>query len=74
MWPMNHGWGMGLWWLLIVAVAVLGGWALTRAGRRGGEVSAEELLRRRYAAGEIDETEYRRRLETLRGNGPSTDG
>jgi len=28
--------------------------------------SAEEILRRRYAAGEIDEEEYRRRLDVLK--------
>ena len=29
-------------------------------------VSAEEMLRQRYAAGELDEAEFVRRLETLR--------
>jgi putative membrane protein len=31
--------------------------------------TAEQLLAERYARGEIDETEYRRRLDTLEANG-----
>ncbi|HEX6129590.1 MAG TPA: SHOCT domain-containing protein [Candidatus Limnocylindria bacterium] len=38
-----------------------------RAGMPGyGSDSAEEILRRRFAAGEIDADEYERRLEILR--------
>jgi len=37
------------------------------AGHRSGSGgSAEELLRRRFAAGEIDDDEYAKRLEVLR--------
>jgi putative membrane protein len=35
-------------------------WATARGG--------ESVLRERYARGEIDETEYRQRLEVLRGD------
>ncbi|RZU65382.1 putative membrane protein [Microterricola gilva] len=38
------------------------GWAPT--------VSAEQTLSERYARGDIDETEYRARLEVLRANRP----
>jgi putative membrane protein len=38
----------------------------------GGETlpTPEQLLAERFARGEIDEDEYRRRLDTLRGTGP----
>jgi Predicted membrane protein (DUF2078). len=52
--------------LIIIAVAV---WLVVRAlshGPAGSGESAEGLLRRRYAAGEIDEEEYAKRLEVLR--------
>ncbi|BCT75346.1 hypothetical protein SCMU_11880 [Sinomonas cyclohexanicum] len=35
-----------------------------------GPAAAEEILRERYARGDIDETEYRQRLEVLRGAEP----
>lgn len=73
--------GMGLWALLLVvtllailALAVLGGVWLFRQLRQGGPnrgsvpsdgSTAQELLRRRYAAGEIDDEEYERRLAAL---------
>lgn len=37
---------------------------------RGGE--AEQTLSERFAKGDIDETEYRARLEVLRANRPNT--
>lgn len=40
-----------------------GGW-----GPRGGTRSAESTLAQRYANGDIDEQEYRARLEVLRAN------
>ena len=52
------GIGMFSWliWLLIVAVN----------SRTEPHRSPEEILRRRYASGEIDSEEYERRLEELR--------
>lgn len=60
-----HGWWMWLWPLLLLGVVV---WlvSLSVQAARRTEKSAEDLLRRRYAAGEIDETEFRRRREHLR--------
>lgn len=69
-WESGGGWlmmGFGmLVWVAAIAVVV---WLVVRAGghRPAGESeSAEELLRRRYAAGELDTEEYQSRLETLR--------
>ena len=36
--------------------------------------SPERMLAERFARGEIDEEEYRRRLAVLSGEGPATDG
>ncbi len=73
--------GMGLWMLLLVVtlltilvLAVLGSIWLFRHLRQSGpnrgsvpsdDDNARELLRRRYAAGEIDDEEYERRLAAL---------
>ncbi len=72
--------GMGVWALLLVVtllavlvLAVLGSVWLFRLLRQGGpdldsapsDDAARELLRRRYAAGEIDDEEYERRLSAL---------
>ena len=72
------GWWMvvsSLFWLVLVAIAV---WALVRfvthqtrtgAGHQmdgtSGEPSAEEILRQRYARGEIDDATYARMREQL---------
>jgi len=66
-------WAMGLGmvvWVILLALAIgLVVWLINRGnGRRPGERgdSAEEILRRRFAAGEIDADEYERRLSVLR--------
>jgi len=57
-------------WLVLVGLTIgLAIWLLNRSGphaveRHGG--SAEEVLRRRFASGEIDADEYERRLSVLR--------
>jgi putative membrane protein len=68
-----NGWfGMGwmwLWWLLIVVVVVLALRAVMGASSAGGSnagPSAEEILKRRLASGEIDEERYRQLLGELR--------
>ncbi len=70
--------GMGLWMLLwalvglaVLALAVVGVISLVRRadtprpGPTTDRETPEELLRRRYAAGEIDEDEYLRRRAGL---------
>jgi putative membrane protein len=69
----DHWDGPGPWWplfplfwiaFIVVVFAVLG-----RFGRRRwhhGSYAGESRLAERYAAGEIDETEYRQRLAVLR--------
>lgn len=70
-WDAGNGWlMMGFGALIWIALIVLGVWLLSRViGQRpssGGSETAEELLRRRFASGEIDADEFQRRLEILR--------
>lgn len=66
------GWGMAMMLgsgLLVLAVLFAGGYLLYQATRRdenAPHASAEQTLASRYAAGEIDDDEYRRRLRTIR--------
>lgn len=69
----HSGFGYGHWafsllfWVLIVGAIVL---ALRSGGNRGGggpPRSPREILDERYARGEIDQAEYRRRREDLEG-------
>jgi putative membrane protein len=74
----NWGWmGMG-WWmmvpllLLLLALVVAAVWAVVAmtGGRPRGREPREEperILAERFARGEIDEQEYRQRLDVLRG-------
>ena len=73
---MPWGWHYGDWWMMGIGMLVwlvllgLAVWLLVRAtsrerGAPRGE-AAEEVVRRRFAAGEIDAEEYERRLEILR--------
>lgn len=71
MWPHmeSMGWWMVLWWVAGIVILVL----LVRlvAGAAGGfssraDDTPEQILKRRYARGEIERDEYQRRLEDLR--------
>lgn len=63
-----------LWWLFWVFTLFVVGWAFVRLGADRSEAhrdrlrqeAAEETLRGRFAAGEVDEEEYTRRMEILR--------
>jgi putative membrane protein len=73
----GHGWAMGwmwLWWIVIIVALVAVFAYLARSstwGRdsdsRRGRPSAEEILRERYARGEISKPQYEEQLKTLRG-------
>jgi putative membrane protein len=76
---MNMMYGYGIWWLIgtglmilfWIAIILLVIWAvrsLFPLERRSGQDQALEILRRRYAAGEINAAEYeqaRARLEEI---------
>ena len=69
-----HMAGMWIGWLLVLAVIALVVWLVVRAARTGdrnlsrpGESpSPEQILKERYARGEIGREEYERRLSDLR--------
>jgi len=71
---MAGGFGFGgifmiLWWvLIIVGIVVLVKWMITSSGgdgRSGGDSSALDILKQRYARGEIDEQEFQKRKRDL---------
>jgi putative membrane protein len=69
MYPFGMAWGGiwgALWMLLLLALTVLGGGALLPRSRGPDhEDAALDVLRSRFAKGEIDEAEYRHRRATL---------
>ncbi|MFD6033472.1 SHOCT domain-containing protein [Streptomyces griseoincarnatus] len=80
-----NGWGwfaMSLGTVLVWAVLIVAGVLIVRAfGRASGppapaddRPAAEQVLAERFARGEIDEDEYRRRAAVLRGDVPPTRG
>ncbi len=80
MWWSHGDWGWGGW--LLMTLGMIGVWAaliwavvvMVRAGSGAAsppEPTAEEIVARRLARGEIDEAEYRRLLHTLHGQ-PAT--
>ncbi|SDX75366.1 putative membrane protein [Saccharopolyspora shandongensis] len=75
---MPYGYGWGMWGLAMTTVSMVLFWALViaaiialvrylqRTGRGDRDTgTAEELLAERFARGEIDEEEYRRRMTAL---------
>ncbi len=74
MWAWGDSWGMGwavfgvmhlLWWVVVIAVAIAVVRAIGGRGRRDRD-SALEILRERYARGEIDAAEFEERKKQLR--------
>ena len=61
--------GMVLWWILIVlGIVLLARWLLSGSPGRGGHAStgrALEILKERYARGEIDKQEYEQKKRDL---------
>lgn len=63
---------MGVWWVLSALFLSALAWAFFNATRGAGSSrvdSAEDILRRRYANGELDRETYLRMLEDLRHRG-----
>ena len=62
--------GMVVFWGLLIAVVVVLARGLNRPADQayGPRLSPEQLLAERFARGEIEEEEYRRRLATLTGS------
>lgn len=61
------GWMMFFWFLLAVAIIALVVWAITRAAApQGRSAGPEEVLRERYARGEITREQFEQMREDLR--------
>jgi len=84
-WSMGPLWAvMALFWLVVLlGAAAVVFWLVLGTSRRSMghgmgfrpvQETPEEILRRRFAAGEIDENEFRRRQDTLRQDGPPSEG
>ena len=68
----THGWGWMLLWWAFLAVGIFAVVSLiVKANRPPRDLEdAEELLRHRFAAGEIDQAEFEERLLVLRRRDP----
>ena len=65
------GWAMMFFWIILLVLLAAVAWRFmvqqgAGGGRGGGYGRAEEILRERYAKGEIDSDTYRRMLDDLR--------
>ncbi len=66
-----HGWGMGWGWILGLIILVLLIWVIIRSinkGKRMGgteEKSAMDILKERYARGDISKEEFDRKKKDL---------
>jgi putative membrane protein len=65
---MWHAGGMWIFWIAVLLVVVLAiVWAARSSGPRSAPPeSPEEILKKRYARGEIGREEYQERLDELR--------
>ena len=61
----SHGWGMGAGWLIPLAIIALLLYVM-QGNKTPSSSSAQEILDRRFANGEIDEKEYKERSRALK--------
>ncbi len=65
----HDGYGMGgfmwIFWILIIVLVVFLLRSATSRGGNSSEDTAEEILRKRLASGEISEEEFKSRLKVL---------
>ena len=65
-----HGFGGGMMWIIWIFILLALAWIVVAATRQAGgprnrEKSAMDILKERYARGEIDRDEYRRTRDDL---------
>ena len=61
----GHGFGLVFWIVVIVVIVALVIGINARGSGGGARPSARELLKERYAKGEIDRDEYERKMNDL---------
>lgn len=59
----THGYGMGFGWLIIILIIVALVYFLN--GNKKEELSAKDILDKKYANGEIDDEEYKRKRDAI---------
>lgn len=67
MYPYGGGWFMMiLWWVVVIGLAVVAvKWLSQQRGEQPKEDSALEILKRRYARGEISKEEFEEKKKDL---------
>ena len=60
----SHGWGMGVGWL--IPLLIIGLLFYLVQNNQKGKSSAQDILDRRYANGEIDKEEYNEKSRHLK--------
>ena len=67
----GHGWGMGFGWILGLAILVVVIWIIVKAlnqstsNNQQRDKSALDILKERYAKGEIDKEEFEQKKQDL---------
>lgn len=72
----EHGWGMGLgmgwWWIIGIIIMVIIVWVIVKVINQSNHSNARldnksplDILKERYARGEIDKQEFEERKKTL---------
>jgi len=67
---MGHGWGMGfgMWFIPILLVIIVIYFLKENSKGEGKHSSAQDILDKRYASGEIDTEEYKEKSNVLKKN------
>ncbi|MCW8837219.1 MAG: SHOCT domain-containing protein [Thiovulaceae bacterium] len=61
-----HGFGMGFGWIFLLLLIIFVFYLINGKKQYDEDDSALDILRKRYANGEIDEEEYKTKLEELK--------
>jgi putative membrane protein len=66
----GHGWGMGWWWIIGIVIVVAVVWMVVKGLNQNSinqsiGKSALDILKERYARGEIDKQEFEERKRDL---------